>query len=131
DDKAAIVVLTSSDWADADELVSRIAFAVLPPNPAEARARAVFAQFQAGTVDRSLFTDSGRSWLTEAALADLKSSLGPLGPARLIELRHESRRGGMVTRIWKILCRTRRLEVVERGYPEGKLEQFLVLQATD
>ncbi len=131
DDKAAIVVLTGSDWADADELVSDLAFVVLPPTAAEARARTVFAQYQAGEVDPGLFTDSGRSWLTPEALADMKASLGPLGPPRRIELRNESDRGGMVTRVWSIFCGTRRLEAVERGYSGGKLEQFMVLRSPD
>ena len=131
DEKTAIIVLTNDDWATPDDLVSRIAFIVLPPNPAEARARAVFSQFQQGVIDHSLFTDSGNSLLTAQALADLKSSLGPLGNPFLIQLSRESRRGGMVTRIWKILCHSKRLLVIERGYPDGKLEQFLVQQLND
>ena len=131
DEKVAIVVLTNDDWANPDDLVDRIAFIVLPPDPAEARAQAVFSQFQQGVLDHALFTDSGNSLLTEQALADLKASLGPLGPPLLIQLQRESNRGGMVTRSWKILCRSKRLLVVERGYPDGKLEQFLVTQMND
>ncbi len=131
DEKTAIVVLTNSDWADPGDLVDRIAFAVLAPNPQELRARGVFAQFQNGTIDRALFTDGGNSVLTAQALADLRGSLGPLGPARLIELEHESKRGGMITRRWKILCRSKRLEALERGYPDGKLEEFLVTASND
>jgi D-alanyl-D-alanine carboxypeptidase len=131
DEKAAIVVLTNNDWADPDDLVNRIAFLVLVPNPQEARARSVFAQFQNGTIDRALFTESGNSLLTAQALADLKASLGPLGPARLIELESESKRGGMITRRWKILCRAVRLQALERGYPDGKLEEFLVTETND
>ncbi len=126
DDKAAIVALTNNDWASPDDLVDRIAFAVLPPRPEEARAHAVFLGFQNGVVDRALFTDSGNSYLTADALADLKASLGPLGPPRLIELERLSARGGMITRRWKILCRRQRLEAVERGWPGGKLDQFMV-----
>jgi D-alanyl-D-alanine carboxypeptidase len=131
DEKTAIVVLTNNDWADPDDLVNRIAFVVLAPNPQESRARSVFAQFQDGTIDRTLFTDGGNSLLTARALADMKASLGPLGPARLIELEHESKRGGMIMRRWKILCRAQRLEALERGYPDGKLEEFLVTASTD
>jgi len=131
DEKTAIIVLTNDDFATPDDLVNRIAFIVLPPNPAEARARAVFAQFQQGVIDHSLFTPSGNSLLTTQALADLKSSLGPLGAPVLIQLQRASNRGGMVTRIWKILCRAKRLLVVERGYPDGRLEQFLVQQLND
>lgn len=131
DDKVAIVVLTNNDWADPGDLLNRIGFAILTPNAAQARAETVFAQFQSGWVDRSLFTANGNSLLTSQALADLKASLGPLGPPRLITLEHESRRGGMITRRWKVLCRDRRLQVLERGYPEGKLEEFLVTARTD
>ncbi len=37
----------------------------------------------------------------------------------------------MITRRWKILCRSKRLEALERGYPDGKLEQFLVTREND
>jgi CubicO group peptidase (beta-lactamase class C family) len=130
-EKTAIIAVTNADWADPDELVERIAFVVLPPEPPEARARAVFAQYQQGTLDRGLFTVGGNSLLTAAALADLKASLGPLGPPALIELEREGKRGGMVTRVWRIFCGSKRLRAVERGYPNGKLEQFMVTQAND
>jgi D-alanyl-D-alanine carboxypeptidase len=131
DEKIAIIAVTNSDWATPDDLLNRIAFIVLPPNAAEARARAVFSQFQQGAIDRSLFTDNGNTFLTGRALADLKASLGPLGAPVLIELERESNRGGMVTRIWKILCHSKRLLAIERGYPNGKLEEFLVEQLND
>ena len=130
-DKAAIVVLTNDDWSDPGDLVNRIAFLVVPPTPEKARATAVFNGFQNGTVDRSLFTDGGNFYLTPQVLADLKTSLGPLGPVWQIGLESESKRGGMVTRHWKILCGDKWLAVTERGYPDGKLEQFLVMAAGD
>jgi D-alanyl-D-alanine carboxypeptidase len=131
DDKIAIVALSNNDWASPGDLVDRIAFLVLPPKPEEARAKAVFTGFQNGTVDRTLFTEGGNFYLTATVLAEMKASLGPLGPAWLISLERESKRGGMVTRHWKILCGNKRLEVVERGYPNGKLEQFMVSAAGD
>jgi CubicO group peptidase (beta-lactamase class C family) len=130
-ERMAIIAVTNADWADPEGLVDRIAFLVLPADPYEARARAVFSQYQQGTSDRMLFTEAGNSLLTPTALADLKASLGPLGPPVLIELERESKRGGMVTRVWKILCGSKRLRAVERGYPDGKLEQFLVTQRND
>jgi D-alanyl-D-alanine carboxypeptidase len=131
EDGTAIAVLTNSDWASPSDLLDRLAFLVLPPTPSEARARAVFEGLRGGTVDRDLFTASGNSYLTAAVLGDMKSSLGPLGPARLIELEKESQRGGMVTREWKILCSGARLQAVERGYPGGRLEQFMVFRRED
>ena len=126
EERTAIVVLTNNDWASPSDLLDRIAFEVLPSRPQEARARAIFAGFQHGTVDRALFTEVGNSYLTAQALQDSQASLGPLGPARLIELTRESKRGGMITRRWKILCRGGRLEAVERGYADGKLDQFII-----
>jgi hypothetical protein len=56
--------------------------------------------------------------------------LSPLGPARLIELEHESERGGLTTRRWKILCRNARLEAVERSHA-GKFEEFMIAKKED
>ena len=127
----AIVVLTNSDWATPSDLSDRIAFLLLPPSPAARRARDVFAAFQRGTLDRSLFTEIGNFYLSATVLQGLQASLAPLGPLRLLELERESQRGGLVTRRWKALCARARLEILERGVPGGKLEQFMVLERRD
>ena len=129
--KAAIVVFTNNDWADPSELSNRIAFLVLAPTPEEARVRNLFRALQQGSVDRRLFSSVGNFYLTPAVLADFRASLSPLGPARLIELEHESQRGGMTTRHWKILCRAARLEAVERSHSDGKIEEFMVSRKED
>jgi len=121
---AAIVVLTNNDWAAPEDLADRLAFLVLKPTPAELRVRTVFESMQRGSLDRDAFTSIGNAYLTDAVLEDLQLSLMPLGPIRLLELEHESKRGGLITRRWKILCAHARLEVIERGVPGGKLEQF-------
>jgi D-alanyl-D-alanine carboxypeptidase len=129
--RTAVVVLTNNDWADPAELTGRIAFVVLAPTPEEARARRVFRTMQNGKVDRELFSATGNFYLTAKALADLQSSLSPLGPARLIELESETHRGGMITRRWKILCRGARLEATERSHPDGKIDEFMILKKPD
>ncbi len=131
DERMAVIVLTNNDWAGPSELADRLAFLLRSPTSQAARALRVFAGLQRGVIDRTLFTDVGNFYFTPPVLADLASSLGPLGAARSMELEQESRRGGMITRRWKILCRQARLEVVERGFPDGKLEQFLVLARND
>ncbi len=128
---AAIVVLSNNDWASPADLADRLAFLVLPPTAAEQRVRTVFEALQHGTLDRALFTDVGNAYLTPAVLADMKSTLAPLGPMRLLELQHESRRGGLLNRRWKVLCAHARLEVIERGQPGGKLEEFFVSKRED
>jgi D-alanyl-D-alanine carboxypeptidase len=130
-DRSAIVILTNNDWADPGDLSDRIAYVVLTPTPDEKRAGEVFQALQKGTLDRGLFSEVGNFYFTAAALADLQSSLNPLGPARLIELESESRRGGMTTRRWKILCREARLEAIERSHPDGKMDEFLITRTQD
>ena len=123
--------MTNNDWADPSDLTGRIAFIVLPPTPEEARVRLLFQAFQDGKVDRGLFTLAGNFYLTATVLADLQSSLSPLGPARSIELERETRRGGMTTRRWKILCPGARLEAVERSHPDGKFDEFMITKKRD
>jgi D-alanyl-D-alanine carboxypeptidase len=128
---AAIVVSTNNDWADPADLTDRLAFIVLAPTPEEARVRGLFEALQNGRVDRALFSAVGNFYLTPTVLADLQSSLGPLGPARLIELERESQRGGMTTRRWKILCPRARLEAIERTHPDGKIDEFMIAKRED
>jgi len=130
-ERAAIIVLTNSDWAPPAGLSDRLAFILLPPKPEEARVREIFRQMQSGSVDRALFTATGNFYLTAAALRDLRSSLGPLGPARWMELEQQTQRGGMITRRWKILCREARLEAIERSRPNGQIEEFIVAKRDD
>jgi hypothetical protein len=130
-ERTAIVVLTNNDWADPSDLTGRIAFIVLTPTPGEARVRQLFQSFQDGRVDRGLFSPVGNFYLTATVLADLKSSLSPLGPPRLIELERETQRGGMTTRRWKILCAGARLEAIERSHPDGKIDEFMIAKKED
>jgi D-alanyl-D-alanine carboxypeptidase len=130
-ERTAIVVLTNNDWADPSDLTGRIAFVVLAPTPQEARVRQLFQACQDGRVDRGLFSFVGNFYLTATVLADLKSSLSPLGPARLIELERETQRGGMTTRRWKILCPGARLEAIERSHPDGTIDEFMIAKKED
>jgi D-alanyl-D-alanine carboxypeptidase len=129
-ERAAIVVLTNNDWADPGDLSDRIAFVVLEPTPEEARVRTLFRAIQLGIVDRGMLSEIGNFYMTPAVLEDLRLSLSPLGPARLIELEHESERGGLTTRRWKILCRNARLEAIERSHA-GKIEEFMIGKRDD
>jgi D-alanyl-D-alanine carboxypeptidase len=122
----AIAITTNGDWASPGGLADRIAFIVLPPSAEEARARRLFDAFQNGTIDRAEFNDVGRSYLSDQVLAETRASLTALGPARLFELEREQKRGGMVTRVWKILCRDARLRAIERDAGDGRLVEFMI-----
>ena len=124
--KVAIAAFTNSDWAPPDDVAARVAFVVVKPTAAEARARVVFRDFQDGTIDRSLFTDNGNAYLTSAVLADQKTGLAAFGPARTFQLQSEFDRGGFHGRIWKVVAAKGVLNVVDRTYPDGKIEQFTI-----
>ncbi len=128
-DKIAIVALTNNDWARPASLVDRIAFLVLKPDAAETRALAVFADFQRGAVNRNLFTANGNFFLTPAVLADYQAGLAPLGRPLQLTLSSEILRGGMRTRNWKMTTAKGAVDVIERGFPDGKLEEFTVSAA--
>ncbi|HEY2751969.1 serine hydrolase domain-containing protein [Phenylobacterium sp.] len=130
-EKIAIAAFTNSDWATPDDVAARVAFVVVPPTEAEARARAVFRDFQAGKIDRNLFTDNANAYLSPAVLADQKAGLAPFGPPRTFELKGEQVRGGLNTRSWRILTAKGALMAVERAYPNGKLDQFTISKADD
>jgi hypothetical protein len=110
---------------------ARVAFVVVPPTEAEARARAVFRDFQAGKIDRKLFTDNANAYLSPAVLADQKAGLAPFGLPRTFELKGEEARGGLNTRSWRIVTAKGALTAVERAYPNGKLDQFTISKADD
>lgn len=130
-EKVAVIAFTNNDWASPDDVAARVAFVVLPPSEAEARARAVFKGFQAGTADRGLFTENANAYLTAAVLADQKAGLAAYGPARLFQLTGEDTRGGFKTRYWKIVTARGLLSAVERGYPDGKIEQFMISRSVE
>jgi CubicO group peptidase (beta-lactamase class C family) len=125
-EKIAIVAFTNNDWAGPGDVVSRVAAVVLPPTEKEARARKLYADFAAGRVDRDLFTDNANAFLTAKVLADQKLGLAKYGPARLFEMRELGLRGGMETRVWTVTCAHGVVSIVERAYPNGKIEQFLI-----
>jgi CubicO group peptidase (beta-lactamase class C family) len=127
-DKVAVIAVTNNDFASPDNVVARIATVVLKPSAPEMRARSVLEGFQQGEVDHSQFTDNGNAYLSDAVLADQKTGLASYGAIRVLTLARESDRGGMTTRLWKFTMANGKLQAVERGYPNGKLEQFLVMK---
>lgn len=128
-EKIAIVALTNNDWAMAEGVVDRLANVVLPPTPIEATARAIFAGFQKGTVNRALLSASANGFLTPVVLADQKAGLARLGPVRTFVLQYETERGGMAERHWKIVTAKALLDAIERVWPDGKVEEFIVTKA--
>jgi D-alanyl-D-alanine carboxypeptidase len=133
DDRAAVTVLTNQDAAEAASWIGRRIAEILFTDPdapaAEKRALSVFEGLQAGKIDRSLFTDNGNSYFTPQAVGDFASSLGPLGKPRRLEQISFQQRGGMTTRRFDVTFPGRKLRIVERDLPDGKIEQYQVMAA--
>jgi D-alanyl-D-alanine carboxypeptidase len=132
DDRAAIIVLTNQDAAEAgSDIAHRISPLLLnvadPATPAKLEeAKKIFAELQQGTVDRSLFTDDANFYFNDQALQDFRTGLDPLGtPQEFIPLRH-GLRGGMMERVYSVKFPKQTLRVWTYEMPDGKLEQYQV-----
>jgi len=131
EENAALVVLTNHEGNAASTLADQIAnllFVTGSPADSEklAQARAIFANLQQGTIDRSLLTPNANDYFSPEALGDFKASLGPLGPPQKFELKRQAIRGGLVTRVYRAVFDKRTLEIVTRAMPDGRFEQYRV-----
>jgi len=127
DDGLAIVVLTNTMSGDAMiEIADRIAYMALPQAGEDAHIRQVFEGLQAGTISRADFTDNCNGYMTEATVADFKSTLGPLGEPGTFSLTRTEQRGGMEYRGYRIRAGRKTLSLSVYVTKDGKIEQFLV-----
>ena len=81
-----------------------------------------------GTVDRSLLTPNASFYFSPAALADIKSSLRPLGAVKSIERTRQEHRAGMTYRDYRVSFDKGDVEVSVYLTPQGRFEQFLIIQ---
>ena len=128
-ERTAVVILTNSDWTSPAGLLDRIAFLILPPTPSQVRVQHLFESLQRGRLPRASFTAVGLYYFTTAVLRELEKSLAPMGRVRTLDLDYEDRRGGMITRRWRIACAHGRLLATERSHPDGALDEFLITPA--
>ena len=132
DDRTAIVVLANEEASRATAQISdKLAGLVFEQAQAmddakTAQARAIFEGLQQGRLDRSLFTDNANYYFSDAAIADFKSSLAPLGAPTEFKQKRRWLRGGMTGRSYEAKFADRTLRVWTYEMPDGKLEQFLV-----
>ncbi len=132
DDRAAVVVLTNQDAANA---ASTIANGIAPlllekedPLKTEKtdQARKIFTGLQHGTINRSLFSENANSYFSDQAVKDFASSLGPLGEPESFVQVNSGLRGGMVLRAYRVVFAKKTLTAWTYEMPDGKLEQYQV-----
>ncbi len=127
DDGLAIVVLTNTmSGGAASEIADRVAYMALPPAGTDAHLRQVFEGLQAGRIDRADFTENCNGYMTDATVADFKSTLGVLGEPATFSLTRTAQRGGMEYRGYRIRTGRTTLSLSVYMTKDGKIEQFLV-----
>lgn len=130
DQRAAIVVLTNSDAADATtpigDKLQQLVFESVSPVDAARRdeARRLFDALREGRLDRSLLSDNANAYFTPATVAEIAGSIAPLGAVKSFELVSSGTRGGMDFRVYAIVLEKRELYLVTRTLADGKLEQY-------
>ena len=131
-DDLAIVVLSNGCGAASDKVTGEIEALLFAPAadpgaaPALDQVRALFAQLQAGTPDRSVMSAGLSAYFSDQAVADFAASLGPMGKMESIVEMRSDRRGGLVYRIFRVKLAGKTLRVSSYFTPDGKLDQFLV-----
>lgn len=132
DDRAAIIVLTNQDAAEAGSDIAKQIEPMLlevkdPATPAKLEeAKKIFAGLQQGAIDRSLLTDDANFYFNEQALKDFQSGLGPLGTPQEFSAIGHTLRGGMTERSYSVKFPKNNLRVWTYEMPDGKLEQYQV-----
>jgi len=135
DDRAAVVVLTNLDAANAYDLIAAKIGTLLftatdPATPKTTElARKIFEGLQRGEIDRALFTSNANAYFSEQALKDFAASLGPLGAPQEFAQAAQGLRGGMTLRRYRVRFPQKNLRITTFWMPDGKLEQFQVAAA--
>ena len=131
DDRAAVTVLVNQDAIDASgQIVEKVAALLFDEGAAqaEARARKILDGLAQMQIDRSLLTENASSYFSAGALRDFAAGLAPLGPVQEVSQMRQSLRGGMTYRNLEAKYKTRTLEIWERDMPDGKIEQFQIME---
>jgi hypothetical protein len=130
---AAVVVLTNEVASSA---AAKIAAAIEPllfanqPTSADTFApqlATILTAFQAGKIDRTLFTSNANDYFSPTTLADFQSTLAPLGAITATTRINTLLRGGMAFSQYRVTFSNGTAIMVSLGLmPNGKIEQLLV-----
>ncbi len=130
----SVAVLANFDDFDVGAVAEGLFGAVRPvgdvpvvtgPGPVEV-ARTVVAQFQAGSVDRRVFTEEFARFLTTERLANAKAALAPWGLPSEAALIRRSERGGLEVAVVELHYEVGSLRVTMYRRPDGTIEQVII-----
>ena len=129
-EEAAIVVLTNtSATLSFAHITDRIAFLLLQPTPADARARALITSLQNGSVDGVKLTPEFKAYLNPARLGVYQASLAPVGEIKSLILKSEDTADGVTTRRYEAIAGERRLSIIWEELADGFTDDFNVQPA--
>jgi CubicO group peptidase (beta-lactamase class C family) len=136
DDRAAVVVLTNQDAADAGGAITGAIVPLLfesadAATPAKTeQARKIFEGLQKGAIDRSLFTDNANFYFSDTAVKDFADSLASYGAPQSFNQVQQGLRGGMTLRVYIArFAGGKALRIWTFELPDGKLEQYQIAPA--
>jgi D-alanyl-D-alanine carboxypeptidase len=136
DDKLAIVVLTNQVASSAAAKIGAQLTALLLPGavPPEAARDAVaealpgiLAGFAQGQIDRAKFSANCNAYFSDAAVADFKATLAPLGAVMSVYRTRTGLRGGMTFGEYRVVFANGTTLVMNTyTLADGKIEQLLI-----
>jgi D-alanyl-D-alanine carboxypeptidase len=94
--------------------------------PAAEAAKALLAQYQSGTVERSKFTPEFNEFLTKEKLAGAAKRLKGFGSVKKAEVLSRGERGGMEVTTTRLECETGELRALMYRHADGKIAQFFI-----
>ncbi|MEO7505095.1 MAG: serine hydrolase domain-containing protein [Sphingomicrobium sp.] len=138
DSRAAIVVLTNSDFSGAINTLTEGLEKIVLAGPQAASVnegdrladvRAVYASIVAGHLDRAKLTPNLNYYFDPTTAADYTASLAPLGTPTIAMPRPPRLRGGFVNRNYKLTYAGKTLTLVTYAEPgaHGRWEQFMIM----
>lgn len=123
----AFVVLTNTNVkATYLKIANQLTYLLVPPNKDERFARKVFAGLQQGQPDRSVFSEDLNKYMTDAILAEYRSSLGSLGPVQSFTEASAHVTDGLETRDYNITVGGHALRLHLLLLPDGRLEDAAI-----
>ena len=127
----AFVVLTNTNVkATYLKIANQLTYLLVPPNKDEIFARKVFAGLQHGQPDRSVFSEDLNKYMSDAMLAEYRSSLGSLGPVQSFTVASAHVTDGLETRDYNITVGGHALRLHLLLLPDGRLEDAAITDAS-
>jgi D-alanyl-D-alanine carboxypeptidase len=113
-------------WVLEPETRNAAGAAAEAPRPELDQVQGIVEGLQVGKIDRALFTGNANYYFTDAALADFKDSLAPLGKLKSVTRTFDGLRGGMKVRGYRAQFETKSVSLSIYMTDNGLYEQFLV-----